>query len=230
MYVLTCAPREDSDQPAISHSLIRIYSRRIMESQGCKDFLFFFNADNKDPDQTVQMRRLIWVFVDCTCQKVCFLTFLLNCLFFVLPYISRFIIFNDIVKRYILSLTRLQFIKLQLYFAISVMFSSQVSLPLGVFGWQCSLIVVLSGYLVHITKTSRLKYIENFISKNWTFSDKKNSDIFHISAQNIDCGYSLEPPRRGGSNEYPQSMFLNRNKKNNVYPVNPSFTIYWSGV
>ena len=53
----------------------------------------------------------------------------------------------------------------------------------------------------------------------------KNSDVFHISAQNIDCGYSLEPPRRGGSNEYPQSMFLSRNKKNNVYPVNPSFTI-----
>ena len=47
--------------------------------------------------------------------------------------------------------------------------------------------------------------------------------IFLISAQNIDCGYSLEPPRRcgskeytiyveavprrGGSKEYPQSMF-----------------------
>ena len=31
--------------------------------------------------------------------------------------------------------------------------------------------------------------------------------IFRISAQNIDCGYSLEPPHRGGSNEYPQSMF-----------------------
>ena len=31
--------------------------------------------------------------------------------------------------------------------------------------------------------------------------------IFLISAQNIDCGYSLEPPRRGGSNEYPQFMF-----------------------
>ena len=30
--------------------------------------------------------------------------------------------------------------------------------------------------------------------------------IFRISAQNIDCGYSLEPPRRGGSNEYPQSL------------------------
>ena len=42
--------------------------------------------------------------------------------------------------------------------------------------------------------------------------------MFYISAQNIDCGYSLEPPHRGGSNEYPQSMLLNRNKKNNVYP------------
>ena len=31
--------------------------------------------------------------------------------------------------------------------------------------------------------------------------------IFLISAQNMDCGYSLEPPRRGSSNEYPQSMF-----------------------
>ena len=51
----------------------------------------------------------------------------------------------------------------------------------------------------------------------------KNSDSFLICAQNIDCGYSLEPPRRGGSNEYPQSMFWSRNKKNNVYPCKPQF-------
>ena len=31
--------------------------------------------------------------------------------------------------------------------------------------------------------------------------------IFRISAQNIDCGYTLEPPRRGGSNKYLYSMF-----------------------
>ena len=31
--------------------------------------------------------------------------------------------------------------------------------------------------------------------------------VFLNSAQNIDFGYSLEPPRRGGSNEYPKSMF-----------------------
>ena len=34
-------------------------------------------------------------------------------------------------------------------------------------------------------------------------------------AQNIDCGYTLEPSRRGGSNEqaFPQSVFWNKNKK-----------------
>ena len=53
----------------------------------------------------------------------------------------------------------------------------------------------------------------------------KNSDIFHISAQNIDCGYSLEPPRRGGSYEYPQSMFWAEIWKIMYTPVNPSFTI-----
>ena len=29
--------------------------------------------------------------------------------------------------------------------------------------------------------------------------------------------------RRGGSNWYPQSMFSNKNKKNNVYPCKPKF-------
>ena len=73
-----------------------------------------------------------------------------------------------------------------------------------------------------ITKTSLFKYTENFTTTKWNFSDK-NSVIFHISAQNMDCGYSLEAPRRGGFNEYPKSMFLNRNKKNNVYPCKPQF-------
>ena len=59
-------------------------------------------------------------------------------------------------------------------------------------------------------------------SKNENFQIK-NSHIFPISAHNMDCGYSLEPPRRGGSNEYPQFMLLIRNKKNNVYPCKPQF-------
>ena len=59
--------------------------------------------------------------------------------------------------------------------------------------------------------------IENFQLKTF--------DIFLIFAQNIDCGYTLEPPHRGGSNEYPQSMFWSKNKKNRYTPAYPSFAI-----
>ena len=45
-----------------------------------------------------------------------------------------------------------------------------------------------------ITKTRLFKYIENLPTKKGNFQIK-HSDIFHLSAQSIDCGYSLEPPR-----------------------------------
>ena len=54
---------------------------------------------------------------------------------------------------------------------------------------------------------------------------QKKSDIFHVSAQNIVCGHSLEPPRWGGSNEYPQSIFWAEIRKIMYTPVNPSFTV-----
>ena len=74
----------------------------------------------------------------------------------------------------------------------------------------------------HYENTPIQIYWEFLPPKNENFQ-MKNSGSFHISAQNIDCGYSLEPPHRGGSNEYPQSMFLSRNKKNKVYPCKPQF-------
>ena len=69
---------------------------------------------------------------------------------------------------------------------------------------------------LHYENTPIQLYWKFYHKKTRNISDKKNSDIFRIYAQNIDCGYSLEPPRWNGSNEYPQSMFLSRNKKNNV--------------
>ena len=78
--------------------------------------------------------------------------------------------------------------------------------------------------LISLRKHAYLNILKILPPKNENFQIN-NCDIFHISSQNIDCGYSLEMPRWGSSNEYPQSMFLSRNKKNNVYPVNPSFTM-----
>ena len=78
------------------------------------------------------------------------------------------------------------------------------------------------AFIFSLRKHAYSTILENLSPKNKNFQIKK-SDIFHISAQNIDCGYSLEPPRRGGSNEYSQSMVLSKNKKNNVYPSKPQF-------
>ena len=71
--------------------------------------------------------------------------------------------------------------------------------------WSKSVVCVKK---IRITKT----YLYNFDPREPHFYIVKLGFtgvyiIFLISAQNIDCGYSLEPPLRGGSNEYPQSMF-----------------------
>ena len=42
------------------------------------------------------------------------------------------------------------------------------------------------------------------------------------------CGYSLEAPRRGASNEYPQYMYLSRNKKNIMW-IPPLICSYGRG-
>ena len=42
--------------------------------------------------------------------------------------------------------------------------------------------------------------------KNEKFQMKKKCDLFVNFARYRDCGYSLEPPHRGGSNGYPQSV------------------------
>ena len=59
----------------------------------------------------------------------------------------------------------------------------------------------LTKIYINITKTRLFKCTE-ISSPNLKIFRLKTLIFFHISAQNIDCGYSLEPPRRGGSNEY----------------------------
>ena len=78
---------------------------------------------------------------------------------------------------------------------------------------------------MNITALSQTIHYENMAiqilpPKNENFQIK-NSDIFHSYAQNIDCGYSLELPRRG-----PQSMFLSSKMKNNVYPCIPQLFFF----
>ena len=83
--------------------------------------------------------------------------------------------------------------------------------------------------IYYITKTRLFKYIENFTSKNIKFSDKKIGYFSYFCSKHrlwvlVRTAWGKAVlTSRGSSNEYPQSMFLSRNKKNNAYPCKPQF-------
>ena len=76
-------------------------------------------------------------------------------------------------------------------------------------GWACALKDFFDGTMSLFLVTcltfyeeTRTHYKNTPIQMYWKFYHQKmaifqikNFDIFHISAQNIDCGYSLEPPQ-----------------------------------
>ena len=70
---------------------------------------------------------------------------------------------------------------------------------LNVFHAQMSMKIVLLTNLKLLTVVTLRKHAYSNVQKILTPKNDnfqiKNSDIFHISAQNIDYGYSLEPPR-----------------------------------
>ena len=65
------------------------------------------------------------------------------------------------------------------------------------------------------TKVITITCLYNFDPlKPQFYIEKQGYTLFFLFLlNNIDCGYSLEPPRRGGSNEYPQSMFEQKCEK-----------------
>ena len=75
-----------------------------------------------------------------------------------------------------------------------------------------------------------MQYTKKFFSsKNWKLDWKKF--VINIFAQNIDCGYTLEPSSLGSSNEYPQSMFRIKMRKIGIPWQTPfSLYMYISGV
>ena len=84
-----------------------------------------------------------------------------------------------------------------------------------------------------LRKLAHAKYKDCFRNKEEEEKKKKKKkkkDNYYFSiyilAQNIHCGYTLEPLRRGDCNEYPQSMFWIKIRKIGIPPANPSLSIY----
>ena len=68
---------------------------------------------------------------------------------------------------------------------------------------RCSVFIYLSITKTRLNNSDPLKSHFCIVKLAFTGVDI----IFLFLLKNIDCGYSLELPRRGSSNEYPQSMF-----------------------
>ena len=75
----------------------------------------------------------------------------------------------------------------------------------------------------NITKT-RPCNIQRFLKLSKMKIFNRKILIFFLFLLKTDCRYTLDPPRRGSSNEYPQPMFWSKNKKNRYTPANPSFS------
>ena len=71
------------------------------------------------------------------------------------------------------------------------------------------IICPFTGAFFHNMQTCLLVYTYN---RSQVSVYRTIGPLVLIFAQKIDCGYTLEQPRRGGSNEYPQSMFWSKNK------------------
>ena len=84
-------------------------------------------------------------------------------------------------------------------------------------------------FVIHYENLPMQLYRDFFHRLKLKIHEQKKIDIFLIFAQNIDCGYTLEPPRRGGSNGYPQSMFWRKIRKIGI-PLHTPVLLYKTGV
>ena len=55
--------------------------------------------------------------------------------------------------------------------------------------------------------------------------ETKTCNISVLNSLNIDCRYLLEPLQWGGSNKLRQSLFIEINKRKNVYPCKPQLSL-----
>ena len=91
---------------------------------------------------------------------------------------------------------------------IKISFFRQFSLIFSVHFWPLLILTITKTCPCNIQKIFSEAKIANFIETNWIFLLK-----------------TLIVGTRGGSNEYPQSMFWSKNTKNRYILANPSLTI-----
>ena len=96
--------------------------------------------------------------------------------------------------------------------------------------WIDTCTVPLCMKMPPLLENLSMQYTKQFFSCKNENVIGKNVDVFNTFAKNIVCGYKLEPPRRCGSNEYPQSMFCIKIRKKIGFTLHTPVLLYTSGV
>ena len=91
--------------------------------------------------------------------------------------------------------TLIRSVKYNIYASLYPIRERQLSLIKCQVLLMLTFVIKLKSRKIALRKHAYSNILKILPIKKGKFSDKKKSDIFHISAQNIDCGYSLEPPR-----------------------------------
>ena len=87
------------------------------------------------------------------------------------------------------------------------------------------LTVIISDHIITKTRLYNIDPLEpHFYTVKLGFTGYTLFFLFLL--KNIDCGYSLEPPRRGGSNEYSQSIFWKEIWKISEF-LSENFHFWW---
>ena len=83
----------------------------------------------------------------------------------------------------------------------------------GHFVWDICMVITCSKAKLHMDSNFEKGFLYNTLKLHFYIVKLGCTLFFLFLLKNIDCGYALEPPRRGGSNGYPQSMFFSRYMK-----------------
>ena len=86
-------------------------------------------------------------------------------------------------------------------------------------------VIFFSQASISITKTCLFKYTENFTTKKWNFSDKKFRYLFLFLLKAKIVGTRQDEAVLTSTHNLCFWAEIRKIRKNNVYPVNPSFTI-----
>ena len=161
---------------------------------------FFFRISQKCYCKAVLAVEVIWILsVICNYLTLCMLGKI--CMLFYLFIVCGFFFFNFFFQNYLSGIpSECQTIWIQIWVQ-TVCKGYQQMTKVATSGervryaiiWHFRINVVCACCSYHYEKHAYLNILEILPPKNENFQIKK-SDIFQISAQNIDCGYLLEPP------------------------------------